>query len=89
MLKCRLRKRKEWFTGFIIIISIGTCLFSDYYVSTENIYNIFTRSRKQIHLKKTKANRGSKSIKITGAIVYNSLPPHIRDSKLSSVLNNL
>ena len=55
--------------------------FSDYYISRENIHNIFTRNRKQIHLKKTKTNIGSKSIKITGATLYNSLPSHVKDSR--------
>ena len=56
-------------------------IFSDYYISRENIHSIFTRNRKQIHIKKTKTNFGSKANKITGAKLYNSLPPHIKESK--------
>ncbi len=48
---------------------------------TENIHNIFTRNRKQIHIKKTKNQYiESKTITITGATPYNSLPS-IKDSK--------
>ncbi len=54
--------------------------FSDYFITRDNIHNRVTRYRKKIHSRQFKTNIGSKSIKVTGAALYNSVPIEIKSS---------
>ncbi len=54
--------------------------FSDYFITRDTIHNRVPRYRKQIHLRQFKTNIGSKSVKVTGVALYNSLPVGIKSS---------
>ncbi len=52
-------------------------VFDNYFELNSNIHTHNTRQLKQIHVKKTKKKIGEKTVKYTGAILYNNLPDHV------------
>ena len=56
-------------------------IFSNYFTARENLHSRNIRNRKDLHVNHSRNNYGEKSIKVTGAKLYNTLPQNMKDSK--------
>ncbi len=56
-------------------------IFSYYFTVRENLHTRNIRNGKDLHVNQSRNNYGDKSIKVTGAKLYNRLPQNMKDSK--------
>ena len=56
-------------------------IFSNYFTARENLHTKNIRNRNDLHVNQSRNNYGDKSIKVTGAKLYNRLPLNMKDSK--------
>ncbi len=52
-----------------------------------NFSNVITAFRMDLHVNHSRNNYGEKSIKVTGAKLYNCLPQNMKDSKTPCLFN--
>ena len=56
-------------------------IFRDYFVTRDKIHSISTKGKHNLHIKQIKGTIGHKSIKVTGALMYNDMPVFITESR--------